>query len=200
MWTKLEHPDLRLMMGEIVPLQLELSRAKVWFVPVAFDTKEFDTAVYCGVDPGQVNSGLAVFTPLSGTASIYQIECASSIDGVERIDQTVSVLRILLQLSASPEYGVVEAAAHNALYGQSNLAEARTAAVAALMIERVPHISLLPPKSVRKAAFGNGDQKAEELWPKLPKDAASALACALAARSLSKNEQTTTAPSNHDAD
>lgn len=153
-----------------------------------------------GIDPGQVNMGLAFI--YNNKATAYQITLSSGVCLVERIVEVMQAVReSFLQGvhkkyrkpsakypsgAVNPVYGVVENAAYSAPFGQVPLAEARTAAVMGLMQMSVKRIELLSPGAIRLRAFGDGKKRAEDVFKvdKKHKDAITAIGCALAASKL----------------
>lgn len=146
-----------------------------------------DMPTIAGIDPGSRNMGLAVIR--HGKVLLYQIEVTATQDSVERIQSVLQATTTLIQANPEIDWLYVEQAAYNMPFGQTTLAEARSAAIVAALATKIPHIEVLPPKTWRKRAFGNGNTKAEDVWPTLPKDASSALGIALAAIQTWENKQ-----------
>ena len=138
-----------------------------------------DRAPVIGIDPGQVNMGLTVLRGRGAWS--YQIKLPSTLDPVERVTECIHVVTYLLEREniTGCRRACVEYAAFAALYGQVALAENRTSAVVALLKANTLQIDIPSPGTIRKEVFGTAKEKAEELWPFIPKDAASSLGCAL---------------------
>lgn len=136
-----------------------------------------------GIDPGQVNMGIAILS--DGLQVSYQIKLPSTVDTVERIVQTIEITeRLLVGYDSRNSLAVVEGAAYAAMYGQVALAENRTAAIIGLLKAGVHQVLVVPPGTIRKEVFGTSKQRAEDTWPQVGKDAASALCCALHAHQI----------------
>lgn len=142
-----------------------------------------------GIDPGDRNMGLALVSPPDKFSAI-QITLDDADNAVERITNTVTCLSDLLsKWTVLPPVACVECAAYSKLYGQVALAENRSAAIMALMMKGVGLIEVPAPGTIRKVVFGNGKTKAENVWPQLGGDSASALACAIYASRKITNER-----------
>lgn len=148
---------------------------RITFTWTGATTRLVKSAVF-GVDPGITNLGFAFISPRGG--ELYQCTLPSKQGAVDRIRDVRGLTTYLIALNPIPAFSCVEYAAHGAPYRQTALAESRAAALAALTDARA-HPQTAAPLSIRKVVFGNGKIRAEETWPELPKDAASALACAL---------------------
>lgn len=131
-----------------------------------------------GIDPGDRNMGIAIVSPERNIRT-YQIRFNDASDAVERIIQTVSVTRAVLGEGGQNRIACVERAAFSKPFGQVALAENRSAAIQALLMEGIDDIVVPAPGSIRLIVFGSGTIKAENIWPELGNDASSALACAL---------------------
>jgi Holliday junction resolvasome RuvABC endonuclease subunit len=129
-----------------------------------------------GVDPGQVNAGVALVQGKQGI--LYQIKFPSDRNAVNRIQVAREFLHDLFSLLPSAALTCVEYAAFGKAFGQVPLAEMRTCAVIAAY-ERGGAVCLIPPATIRKEVFGSGKTKAHDVWTNLPHDAAAALSCAL---------------------
>ena len=133
-----------------------------------------------GIDPGQVNMGMAVMGP--NGADLYQIGLTSETDPAQRMMNVVTVVDRLFPGDGAVAGACIEYAAHNKFHGQVPLAEARSAAGMALMTKGIVPL-YPPPASIRKEVFGKGTIKAEEVWTNLAdkkhNDFLAALSCAL---------------------
>jgi hypothetical protein len=81
---------------------------------------------------------------------------------------------------------VIEGASYGDQYGQVGLAVVRTGfyLAAALDHHTFADVQIKPPKTIRKAVFGDGTIKAPDEWPTLNRNAADSLAIALYAATL----------------
>lgn len=150
-----------------------------------------------GIDPGQRNMGLAFL--MNGIASLYQIQVGGDSDSISRILNVMDVVNRVVS-ARTDRQGIdlagIEGPAPNMPFGQVPLAEARTAGIVSLMQNRAKRIELLAPPSWRKLVFGNGRLRAEEQWPMLKPDAASALGIAWATLRLVEEEKRQAAQRN----
>ena len=129
--------------------------------------QKYRPGVIVGIDPGQVNMGIAL---LEGDhATLYQIKLPSTTNPVERIMKTA----IVMQLVGLSQYKLlaagIENAAHSAAWGQTALAENRTTAIIELLRLGLDHNRLYVgvPTAIRAVVFKNGRQRAEFVWPEL---------------------------------
>lgn len=80
---------------------------------------------------------------------------------------------------------VVEGAAYNAKYGQSDLGETRAALILGFYNEDFESVLKLQPKQIRKIVFGNGNIQPKDFWKMLyklgGKDSVDALSMAICA-------------------
>jgi len=130
--------------------------------------QKYRPGVILGIDPGQVNMGLAL---LEGDhAILWQIKLPSTISPVERITETALVVQRTFGPYA-PKFlaAGVEHAAHAAAWGQTALAENRTTAIIELLRMGLDSNKLYvgAPSAIRAAVFKNGRQRAEFVWPEL---------------------------------
>lgn len=135
-----------------------------------------------GIDPGDRNMGIAFISP-ERAIRVAQIRFADAEDAVERLMASVGVVRGLLQRwGLVPARGIiatVECAAYSKLYGQVALAENRSGAIQALLMDEIEKVNVPSPGTIRKVVFGSAKIRAEDQWPELGHDGSSALACAL---------------------
>lgn len=163
---------------------------------------EYPSEMVCaGIDPGQVNMGVALI--YSNKAYAYQITLSSGVELVERITEVMQAVKESFLYGYykpddtrrhrlnKPKFAVVENAAYSAPFGQVPLAEARTAAVMGLMRENVKYIELMSPGAIRLKAFGSGKKLATDVYryEKKYKDAITAIGCALAASKLGESSE-----------
>ncbi len=139
---------------------------------------------FCGIDPGQVNMGMATLAWSDGEmrGEVFQIALPTKEGTLGTILNVGQVVSYVLGMSVAPRpnYAVVENAAYGAPFGQAALATARTTAIITLLQSMdSANVDVPPPASIRKTVFLNGKMKADVVWPFLGKDAAAALSCAL---------------------
>ena len=77
-------------------------------------------------------------------------------------------------------FAIVEGPSFGSPGRQADLAMARAAGLLALNYWGL-QIKIVAPKSIRKSVFGSGLVRAEDVWREVAPDAASAIACAIAA-------------------
>lgn len=142
--------------------------------PIPFETKY---AVY-GIDPGTTNFGLAYLAPFNpDVAFLFYAKLQRSKNPVERILLAQNVLSICFTFFTYKGYSVIEGASFGNTHRQVELAEVR-ASSALWCLKKNIEPKILPPKTIRKGVFGNGNVKASDRWKEVPSDAADALACA----------------------
>lgn len=137
-----------------------------------------------GLDPGYRKMGMAIIWPNNTRANAYQFD-------LNRFEFTndqshVPLQRMLLVQKAIGQVlifaghtkAVVEGSSYAERFKQTQLAEARAAAILKLHDYEID-VAVIPPLKIRKNVFGDGKTKAKDLWPDLKPDAAAALACAL---------------------
>lgn len=134
--------------------------------------------VAVGIDPGQVNMGLAVL--YGSTACVYEATLPAETEPINRIMLAAHAVQyILSETKRQPQIGCVEGAAYLAGAGQVPLDENRVTAAITLMQGGLWPVVIAPPARIREKVFGNGRLRAQEIWPKLPENAMSAFGCAL---------------------
>lgn len=134
--------------------------------------------IHIGIDPGTTNIGIAFLLPENNRAMTYKINVEREPDPIKRISQVGTILGSVLFYYTVPTYCVIEGSSFGNPYRQTELGEFRAAAVLWCISKGIiPR--LVAPLTIRKTVFGSGKIKAEEEWPELPGDAASALACAI---------------------
>lgn len=137
-----------------------------------------------GVDPGSKNFGVALLCPDSDVAHLVYCRLQKPKDFVHRmllvqrgLEQSIEASHT--EITHNPRISaVIEGASYGARYGQVELAEARAAA-ALWLHGRGVMVKIIPPKSVRKLAWGNGG--IINPYSNLPDDCAAALGCAIVA-------------------
>lgn len=134
----------------------------------------FMSKLYCGIDPGSANMGIAVYS--KSNIILNQIKFKPEKDPVQKILNICSVVKDCVPKDFG--YAVVEGASYGETFGQVELSEARTAAIMTLCQLNFT-VHKISPKQIRKLALGNGNNKGECF--ELPSDAtASFLACLVA--------------------
>lgn len=155
---------------------LQVDSAKVQYGLVTLLGITNNKCCFVGIDPGSRNMGIAI---LHGRkASLYQIELSYRGGAAERVQNIMQVVKEIVG-TERVEAACIEQAAYAALYGQTTLAEARTAALVALQQGNTGPIYVETPKHIRLIVFGSGNTRSQELWPDILPDAGSALGCAL---------------------
>lgn len=129
---------------------------------------------YVGIDPGTTHLGIAV--TYHKIVDLYEIELLQRKNSIQIIS---SVWQLMSWLS--PSYDIasitIEGASYNATHGQVQLETVRSAFVGWAIMRNID-ANVVPPKTVRKVAFGNGNTK--NPWKgEIPDNAAAALGCAL---------------------
>jgi len=128
-----------------------------------------------GYDPGTTRMGVACLWRTYLT--VYEVETVRSPDPVVRIVTNQSILNTCAKLFSYSPIMIIEGSSFGNNFRQVELAEVRASAVLwALQHNIVPKI--VPPTTIRKAVFGNGKTKADEIWKELPPNAGAALSCA----------------------
>lgn len=126
-----------------------------------------------GVDPGTTKLGLAWIWRNVG--HVYEVNIIRKDNPVERILLTQEILSSCLNFFDYAPIMVIEGSSFNG-YRQTELAEVR-ASIVLWAINKAIKPMIVPPMSIRKNVFGSAKIKAEQQWPELPPDAASALCC-----------------------
>lgn len=130
--------------------------------------------VLFGVDPGTTKLGLAWLW--KDWCHIYEVDIIRKDNPVERILLTQEILSECFHMFDYAPIMTIEGSSFVG-YRQTELAEIRASTV----LWAIPHgivPSIVPPLTIRKKVFGSAKMKAEQQWPELPPDAASALCCA----------------------
>lgn len=142
---------------------------------------------YLGIDPGQVNMGVAVVS--RGQANLFEIDLESVDNTIDRILAVTRVMQYVLSL-CPPKINALctEGAAYMAPQGQVPLETARTTATIAALQAGVWPAYVTAPKAVRIAVFGEGQLRSQEVWPDIPENAGSALGCAFFAYKTMRDE------------
>lgn len=140
---------------------------------------EFKDQTYFGFDPGTVNLGIAFIYPTKETMEgiLYKVDLVRDMDAVRRM---MNVRKVLSNLGFFTKWNcpaVIEGASFGNNYRQVELAEQR-ASIALWCHIRGMKAKIVPPKTIRKQAFGNGNLK--NPWDEqIDDDVAAALGCAL---------------------
>ena len=161
--------------------------------------------IYIGIDPGSRNMGLTI---LSDTVSMsFEIKYPPEKDAVKRILKIYTTTKLCFYYVFDKGIkqkicAVIEGSSFGDPYGQSTLADARTAAFLSIyeIADREHYdcqAKYIPPQSIRKQVFGSAKIKGEEVWKdQLPPDAASSLVCAICA--AFQSQQTPVKPPAHE--
>lgn len=138
----------------------------------------YSNHIHIGIDPGTANIGVATLMPKSDVAFVYEITMERIADPILRILSVRELLSDIIWTFTVPTYALIEGSAFSKGYRQTELAEFRAAAVLWCTTKGIiPKLG--NPQSIRKVVFGSAKKKAENVWPYIPGDAASALACSL---------------------
>ena len=136
--------------------------------------------IFFGADPGTKNLGIAAIYPNTSEktmeANLYKIVLDRNDDAVERILNVQKVLSTLSIWCRWKNPAVIEGASFGNHYRQVELAEQRASIVLWCNIRGLK-VKIVPPKTIRKHAFGDGNMK--NPWDNLKDDVAAALGCAL---------------------
>ena len=164
-----------------------IQREKFEFLKYGFEEIEFHPpwtpdGTRVGIDPGTVNMGVCIMAP-ERTALAYQVKMERDKDPMVRLGRVREVLsRIFFYFDITDFQPtvIIEGASFGDKYRQAELAEQRAAT--GLWFKDHYQAIVLPfqsPTSIYKKVFGDIKVRAWNEWPQLPRDAASALACAL---------------------
>lgn len=138
-----------------------------------------------GVDPGR-NFGVAVLNGHTATITYGTFKARPKgerwIYGVDAYDLMANPRRFNAEDSAT-----VEGAAYKKQYGQPDLAHVRMGFVLGLYYIGIT-VDIKAPATIRAQALGSGKLGGLEVWPELNHNGADALACALFAAGLRKEE------------
>jgi Holliday junction resolvasome RuvABC endonuclease subunit len=132
-----------------------------------------------GIDPGTTNLGICVLWDQLKIFDLYQIKIERDADPIQRI---IDAQQIMSACVTSYPYTInvcIEGASFGDRFRQVELAEQR-ASIALWALNRKFKVSIVPPNTIRKKAFGSAKIKAHEVWTNIPQDCAAALSCALA--------------------
>jgi len=141
---------------------------------------DYKNQTYIGVDPGTKNLGIATIYPNTSEeimeANLYKVVLDRDDDAIKRM---LNVRTVLSNLSLWYRWScpaVVEGASFGNHYRQVELAEQR-ASIALWCNTRGMRVKIVPPKTIRKHAFGDGNLK--NPWDILDNNISAALGCAL---------------------
>ena len=141
---------------------------------------EYKNQTYLGLDPGTKNLGVASIYPNTieevMEANLYKIILSRDDDAVERMLNVRTALSNIILWFKWRSSAVIEGASFGNHYRQVELAEQR-ASIALWCYQRSMRVKIVPPKTIRKHAFGDGNMK--NPWDNLKDDVAAALGCAL---------------------
>ena len=141
--------------------------------------------IFLGYDPGTKHSAIALINShiTLTQVTLFQIDLERSDDPVARTIGVYELFNRCIQWLYSPMYACLEGASYGDRYRQVELAEVR--AMAMLWCHQHNYeTKVVSPLKIRKAVFGNGRVKAQDVWANIPQDAANALACACYATSI----------------
>lgn len=149
-------------------------------------------SLFIGIDPGTTNMGIAYIDTTLDISYLYQI----SIPRETMPYRIIQINNIISRCIKNFYYGentfaVIEGASYGG-YRQVELAEVRTICITWLYSKlwNSTLIRLVPPKTIRKEVFGNGNTLAQDVFitdEKIP-DALAALSCAYMASNYSRGK------------
>jgi Holliday junction resolvasome RuvABC endonuclease subunit len=140
---------------------------------------EFGDNAFFGFDPGTRNLGIAFIYPTDKImeAVLYKVNLERVDDAVERMINVRKVLSTLNLFFKPDSHAVIEGASFGNVYRQVELAEQR-ASIALWCVNRMMNVKIVPPKTIRKGAFGDGNIK--NPWEdQIEDNMAAALGCAI---------------------
>jgi hypothetical protein len=129
-------------------------------------------------------------------ATLYEVKFPKKPTTIQILQRTREVLRYILASHELPIIACIEGAAHGAGFVQAKLAESKSASAMALLDMQI-EIIIKPPLTIYKKVFGSGKIKSKEYkpWSMIPKNAASALGCAIFASKYKEKENDLQIPS-----
>jgi Holliday junction resolvasome RuvABC endonuclease subunit len=142
-------------------------------------TEQMPKLMCVGVDPGTTNLGICVLWDQLKIFNLYKVTIERDANPVQRI---LDAQQIMSACVNSYPYTInvgIEGASFGDNFRQVELAEQR-ASIALWASNRNFNVSIMPPNTIRKKAFGSAKIKAHEIWTNIPQDCAAALSCALA--------------------
>ena len=125
-----------------------------------------------GIDPGTKNLGIALLYPENKSLYLFKVKLERDDDPVKRMVDAQMALQSCIQYHGYDPIATIEGASFGNYYRQVELAEQR-AAMALWFYARNFKVVFGAPKSIRKAVFGNGNEK--NPWDNLDDDLAAAL-------------------------
>jgi Holliday junction resolvasome RuvABC endonuclease subunit len=133
--------------------------------------------IMIGCDPGSSSWGVSLLN--EGEITCFEIKLKPIKNKFQRyilIEKILEAILLDYEMSRCPV--ILEGPNYNPKFREATLDEARN--VLDMFLQRNGwEVTQVAPKSVRKAAFGNGNKKAEIFYPELPGDLASSIACLL---------------------
>jgi Holliday junction resolvasome RuvABC endonuclease subunit len=115
-----------------------------------------------GIDPG-LRCGLAFIEAPYTVFTLSLYINRAGLSSVQLLDVLQKVSILFPSLSTDIPV-VVEGAAYNARFGQVILAEARSGLIMGMSNRGFKNVIEMPPRSIRKVAFGNGSVQPKEFW------------------------------------
>ena len=157
----------------------ETETMKISYYKIESPIQPKDFSMHLGFDPGSTHLGIAVVDATLGIPEVklWQIDMERNKDAVERMRSIQYILSDLITWSYyNNMVACIEGASYGDRYRQVELAEIRASA-ALWCLQKGYKVSIVPPNTIRKAVFGNGKTKAQDVWTNIPADVANALAC-----------------------
>ena len=141
---------------------------------------DFNIDKVIGIDPGTTNLGVCIISGAS--CFVYQCKIPRYKEMLDRANNVQSLLNSILPQNLDGYCAVIEGASYAKNYRQVELAEIR--AVVILLLNKYNiKAQIMPPKTIRKIAWGNGNI-VNPYGKEFPNDCIAALGCALAASTI----------------
>jgi len=154
-----------------------LSEEKISDSTIAFEVESpfpLPSEIHYGIDPGTTNLGIAVVRP-NQSVRLYKVTLKRQEKALDRLLSVQQVLGHTIKHFTLDSKAVIEGASFGARYRQVELAEVRAAILLWFYGYKI-EAEIVPPKTIRKVVFGNGNIK--NPWDNLQDDIAAALGCA----------------------
>lgn len=139
-----------------------------------------------GIDPGSRHMGVSIIpNPYIGfEACAIEILFPTSRNVISRLQNIDLTIKYIMRIYAKNGYldnsiTTIEGASYAKTYGQTNIAEARTAAAISMLAYKSV-VQIIPPSSLNLKVFGNGRTNGKIVWKDVMKpNAADSLEFAL---------------------
>lgn len=180
--------------------QVGEATVKYFEIVVPQEWREYSQeGIFVGIDPGSAKCGLTIINGKTMIANCFEIRFPHCEDMIHKMYRVLETFKHLRQSYIAPDvlhpeminsYLVVEGADYGSVFGQADLATARTMETYAFTTQE-EHMKILAPKKIRSITFKSGDKRAEEVWGFLPPNLASSLCCAISGLILFHNQPST---------